>query len=700
MRSVRHFSIALIVLLMVSASTLAQRVADPDNPTIRVLGRAFPDSVVLRWAPDSPAGWKFSNSYGYTIERLTILRDGKSLPEPDVKTLTSSPVLPYPLPQWEPLVEAEDYAAVAAQAIYGESFEVSGEYQSDVLSIINQAKELESRFSFALFAADMSPEVARASGLWFTDTEVKENEKYLYRVISAIPLEKYQIDTGTVYLGPQDYSDLPAPIDVEAEFGNQVVAVVWNKYYYTDIFTAYILERSDDEGKTFQRLSELPAVMAENPDNVDERLMYRVDSLPQNFKEYQFRVRGITPFGEIGPPSEVVKGIGFKMLDASPRITEVAIDSAIQEVEIKWTYPDDIKELAGFHVYLSNQAQGQYMRVNEDTLPTTLRKYRTQKALATSYFIVEAFGVDGGVGRSYPYMVQLADSTPPAPPVIAEAIADTSGLVTIRWQANQEEDLLGYRVYRANYGSEEMSQVTRQPVYDTTYQDTVEVKTLTKDIYYVLTAIDLRFNTSDFSEVLKVDRPDVLPPVEPVFSGYEALNEGIKLTWMPSSSDDVVRHLLYRRSEGNRQWALAYVADRADELHFYIDKEVAAATAYEYTLLAVDESGLESTPAKPVRVTSRKGAAPEGVTYLYAEADRENDQVQLAWQYESEGTIRFQIFRQEEEEGLRLFSTIERSDNRFEDDKVEAGKTYTYRVKILFPDGSESSFSPLVSVKY
>ena len=51
------------------------------------------------------------------------------------------------------LVEDNDYAAIAAQSLYGDDFEVEMENQgTDLLSILNQAEVLEQRFSFALFA--------------------------------------------------------------------------------------------------------------------------------------------------------------------------------------------------------------------------------------------------------------------------------------------------------------------------------------------------------------------------------------------------------------------------------------------------------------------------------------------------------------------------------------------------------------------
>jgi hypothetical protein len=61
---------------------------------------------------------------------------------------------------------------------------------------------------------------------------------------------------------------------------------------------------------------------------------------------------------------------------------------------------------------------------------------------------------------------------------------DSTGRVVLHGEPNTEKDLYGYRVYRANFLSEEFSQVTVGPVPDTVFTDTINVRTLTRSVYY------------------------------------------------------------------------------------------------------------------------------------------------------------------------------------------------------------------------
>ena len=125
---------------------------------------------------------------------------------------------------------------------------------------------------------------------------------------------------------------------------------------------------------------------------------------------------------------------------------------------------------------------------------------------------MQAFNSDGDGPLGTPRMVQMVDSIPPAPPVGLSAKADTSGMVLLTWLPNDELDLFGYRVFRANSLHEEFSQITAESVYANCFTDTISLKTLTKKVYYKILAVDQRQNWSAFSEVLEVGRPDVVPP--------------------------------------------------------------------------------------------------------------------------------------------------------------------------------------------
>src|SRR5690554_2658796 len=133
----------LYILLFLSAMVNAQdRVesAVGDSSSVYLLVRAMPDSVMLRWAPDSYRLWMIGNKHGYKVTRTCLIRNGAFIANPVTELMTPTALKPMPLSKWEYIAENDDYAGVAAEAIYGDEFEVDPG-SGGVMDIINRSTE-------------------------------------------------------------------------------------------------------------------------------------------------------------------------------------------------------------------------------------------------------------------------------------------------------------------------------------------------------------------------------------------------------------------------------------------------------------------------------------------------------------------------------------------------------------------------------
>lgn len=228
------------VILFASLSANAQ-VKKPKTilPTVMVKARAQKDRVLLRWAVSEPVAWKLANKYGYIVERYTVLKNGTINTKKEKKILSVTPLKPKPQQAWSGIVQQNDDAAIIAQALFGEDFEVSGG-NSKLAKIVNQSDELNQRFTFSLLAADRSFEAAKMAGWGLIDSAVQKGEKYLYRVYTAVPKEKQRIDTSGIYIGVADYEILPQPKDLYGVYGDKSVMLSWNYKLLKDIYTTYL----------------------------------------------------------------------------------------------------------------------------------------------------------------------------------------------------------------------------------------------------------------------------------------------------------------------------------------------------------------------------------------------------------------------------------------------------------------------------
>ncbi|PKV49304.1 hypothetical protein ATE84_1325 [Aquimarina sp. MAR_2010_214] len=685
----KKIGIAIIILLFGQKFSFAQ--SKEQLPEVKVIARAQEDKILLRWTLNTPIAWRKGNRYGYTLERYTISRDRKTLPNPE-KLIIGQKFMPVSMMEWEGIAETSDNGAIMAQALWGESFVVEG--GGGLASIINRAEEQQQRFAFGLYAADQDFEIAKKAGLGYIDTNIKPNEKYLYKVISNIPQFELKTKEGGVYIGIIDYEPLPEPVDFVGIFQDGSTLLSWDSKLLKNTYNSYIIERSEN-GSTFKRLGDIPYAAINKEKSENNRTLY-IDSIT-NDKNYIYRIKGVSSFGEIGPASNVVSGEGKKVLKFVPYLKTKHITSE-SDVELTWTFPEEgNNDITGFTLKRSDTDRGGYKPVVTN-IPPTSRKVSYTKLRATNYFKITANGKNNNQRDSFSMLVQPIDSIPPEKPIGLEGKVDSTGVVQLQWKPNTEEDLMGYRVYRGNLQHEEYSQLTESPHENYTFTDTVKVKSLNTKVYYRIIAVDQRYNKSEPSETLELVKPDVIPPTSPVFTSYTIKNGVVLLEWANSSSEDVETHYIYRKGKDDLDWSLIFQSPKFKNTT-YNDSKVEQGKYYSYTILARDQSGLESTPAPPVSVIVPKTTLKSGVKGFYATVNEIDKTIVLTWNYKEPEVAEFELYRAYNKKPSLLYRVLPVETKRFVDTGLTINSNYTYIIRAIFNDGTYSRYST-IKVKY
>jgi fibronectin type 3 domain-containing protein len=672
------------------------------RPSVEVIARSMGDSVLIRWAPENPLLWKAANAFGYRLERITVAKNDSLLfGKARTAIIIADSIKPYSVEKMEPYIEKDEYIAIVGQAIYGEDFEVSASFEDRPSQVIERARDLENRFSFALFSADRSTLAAKAQGLWFTDKNVKHGEKYLYVVFPLIPPRIMEFDTGFTVIAVNDTAGLPKPYDLQASFGDRFVELSWNREYLQKFYTSYFVERSDDDGVTFRTTTGSPFLNLSENENQQAETIYRVDSLPVNGKIYYFRVRGISPFGEAGPPSEVVSGMGMSKSELiNPIITrnELLENAAVL---IEWEVMEEYaSEISGFEVSRARNSSGPFTDITRQMIDSKTRTYTDYSPFKSGYYRVAAVDKTGEKHYSFPAMVLLPDSIPPAMPENLTASVDSTGIVTLKWIANTEEDIGGYRVYRSNDIDSGFVKINEKQETETVFYDTLSLGVLTKKVFYRIAAADKHYNESEWTPALTILRPDTIAPVPPSFSDFSVTPEGILLSWNNSPSEDVTDHKLFRLTAGETEWIRMNPVN--DTTGCYLDKEVVNQTVYQYLLIATDATGLESEPGNTIEVRSYgMSLLTECITKPEARANRGENTILVTWKLpQMLKPVKVSLYRSVNHAPPVLFSTLSGSDQNFTDSNIRAGNTYSYLLRAVFSNGTKSQLSESVEVQY
>lgn len=649
--------------------------------------------ILIRWAPSDEGMWKEGNKYGYALERYTIMKDGKMLNR--FESLKSKLIMkPKPVAAWDSLIQNDDYAAVLAQAIYGDDFDVEmSAGENGLARIINETEKLKQRYNMAMYAVDHSFTAAQFGGLGWTDSNVKSNEKYFYRIYSLIPKELRKTDTTLVYIGLDDYKPLPKPSEIVPEFSDRSVLLKWDFNTYKEYYTSYIVERSDDDGKTFKPVSDKPVTtLNEEAENSATTSMLYIDTLANNTIEYQYRIAGLSLFGNTGPYSDVVKGKGKFMLPLTPNIVNVSGDEG--NYHLNWEFDDSLNSLVKeFRINHSEKVDGPYAIVHQQIQPGS-RSIAIDSLSSSNYYTVTVVSNDGQERTSLPYFLQPEDSIPPAMPIGLRASIDSNGVVDIRWDANTEKDLSGYRIWKTTVKGHELVPLFDSVWHDNIVKDTVNLKSLNNKIYYTVKAIDNRYNQSEMAPLLEVKIPDIIPPTQPVLSDYALLEKGISIKWINSSDEDVASHSIYRKQTGtSADWKLLKTIGDKNIVDFS-DTSAAEGKTYSYTIIATDSSQLESAPAIPLTISVPEKHVKEAIGKLVIEADRQNRMIAINWELkkETKSIKQFEIYRGWDKQPMSLYQQLDKNQQSFTDKELRVNTKYKYAVRAVYTNGGYSDF--------
>ncbi len=193
--------------------------------------------------------------------------------------------------------------------------------------------------------------------------------------------------------------------------------------------------------------------------------LYFFDNDMMNGFQYSYRVHPVTRKGTVGEPSNVVT-ITWEPTPEPPRnVTAVGND---RRVEFAWTDESGYS----YNIYRFNGDRYPLFPVNKE-------------ALTKPYFM------DAGLenGKSYAYEIRTVmvkagvkregvgakvdavpiDKTPPAIPKEVKAVKKGKGIL-VTWKENEEEDLVGYNLYRIGNGKTE--KLNEEEIPDPVFLDT------------------------------------------------------------------------------------------------------------------------------------------------------------------------------------------------------------------------------------
>ena len=704
-KHIRHFVYIYAMFLSVNIC-YAQDTDTVINPVsyINIVGRYTEGKgVEIRFFPDKKSVLEVGFKEGFTIERALF---DSTLMKKETDTLKYSEIariFPYKDKQWEAIIsnernpESRTELDIARDFLNNIDKKKGGSFSFD--KGIAELKEQKSKedFEYMVFAlsALKNAKVATALGLAYTDSSAIKENIYYYRVRSIGKSDIYKIIPVAYRIVAENLKKgYDNPVYVKQ--GDTELFFAW-----IDVpeLSGYFVERANPGDTTFTQLNKAPIRNLEGSGYEGESRSGYNDKNLINYQVYTYRFFGYTLFGEKVQFAEV-KGMPKDLTPPEQPFLPQPQHVKANEVLVTWKMnPVPAPDLKGFFVARSNKNEGEFKVLHSGMLPKDARTF-TDTTFITgqpNYYVVQAIDTANNVSSSFPVSVALIDSIPPVKPVFISGKIDSLGIVTITVEKNKEKDLMGYRLFKANSPEHEFSVIregfivsdTLNQEIQTVFKDTVTLNTLNPFIYYKVKALDFNYNQSEFSDVLRVTRPDTIPPVSPVFTNVVVTEKQVELYFVPSSSEDVKEHIIYRKTDLKSDWKIIGTFDTA--LTQFIDTNVTTGITYYYSIRARDVSGLYSNYASAVYGKPYDTGIKPPIENFTANVEKKN--IILRWDYPSlEVETSFIIYKRDNSGLLRQYDMT--SEKSYIDKNTN--KENYYAVKAVTKDGGQSNLSPVV----
>lgn len=676
------FNKLLIFLLFSCSSVLFSQ-----NKTFHVKSYVKKNEVLLRWVPANQNIYKSLIQYGIRITRFE--KQNNALINPVVLIESLKPLLAKDTLKWAFVLKENPQAVMAYKTILS--------LEKDEKPI-NKEQEANSKmfYDMMLLSADLYAGVSKACGLFFKDSTIVSGKEYMYKLEVNSVSNTGKIVPESYLVNSSKLSYNPIISSLKGKIKGNKIKLKWNNKSFINNYCGYNIERSYDS-INYKKVNDVPVIyMATQFEKQKDEITYEDTCNLVNHKIY-YRLVGINHFGEYGKPSNVISLKTYTELFSYPIIDSLKIIDN-QKVYLSWKMQDktDSKNVKEFIILRAKKDSGPYQVIYQSSQEAS---YIDGKPESSNYYKVGAISYGNDTLSSYSNLALIIDTIPPASPKGLKATVDVKGNVTLTWDKNSESDLQGYKIFKANTKTEEFVQILNKFVYTNEFKDKLNLKTLTKHIYYRVVATDKRFNNSDFSEIIEVKRPDTIPPVAAIINDLQLLQNGIKISWIPSSSEDAKQYVLYHQNIKVNQSELKIKEWLAkDSLVNYTDTTLEMGESYKYKIVVLDEDdnvSISNIPMMKYETGFRKK-----ITLFNYEVDRTVKKIALKWVYPNTDIEKYIIYRAKNDESYTLIKTLNSGIDNYNDTQLNIGNYYKYRIKAVYKNGAESVLSDELKVEY
>lgn len=200
--------------------------------------------------------------------------------------------------------------------------------------------------------------------------------------------------------------------------------------------------------------------------------------------------------------------------------------------------------------------------------------------------------------------------------------------------------------------------------------------------------------SSALESVLHADAVLRQEPAPPVILSFAAIPKKNTVLLSAGENKSVQYITVYKRLKGEKHWhKFAEVAKDTSEVIHITDTLVYSRFWYQYQFVATNENGLVSKPSHSISMQAKDKTKRRKIDAFYVLPNERKHVVHLTWEYPYDGVECFALYRADSKGFFTFLQNVDGSQRDYFDYRINQGEQYTYAIKAVFMDNTQSPFT-------
>ena len=436
-----------------------------------------------------------------------------------------------------------------------------------------------------------SPAVANDTApIVLEDTDLLDGKKYYYTVIGLtksglanIPAPPFTVTT----------SGAPTPLAALQASGSNLrsIRLFWAPSQDPNV-TGYVLYRSRTATGPFEKIADITDREQQSYIDYGAGKKYTYGSLADDTQYfYTLRTRN-----RLDTESEATPVVSARTKGNPMPPTEIrAIERQPRKIPLFWA-PGQDPDIRGYAILRSNTSSGPFAQIDfvrgrETQEYTDTGSWSTPLKDDFTYFyrlrsvnVLDMSSVESET-------VSAVTKAAPAPVRQLRTTDNLFRAVSLQWQANPENDIISYEIFRGETG-DDLRRTATVAAPQTSYTD----KGLRdgSTYWYQLRAVDAdQLKSALTAPVTATTKPK---PTAPSGLTIQRSEQGIILQWRPNPEQDIDHYEIYSMG------FLGTEAGSSDSTRFVYTDELEPGSEYRFRIRAVNTDGMTGSFSQPVSI--------------------------------------------------------------------------------------------------